>query len=351
MKRLTAVSVLLWAVLWAGLGAWGVANNPNNPNALTIQGPDPTGNLGYPLAVVGASGGDPVTIAGTVTATIVNPLPVSQSGTWTVQPGNTANTTAWKVDGSAVTQPVSGTFWQATQPVSGTVTANQGTSPWVVAGSTTPADTFTTPTTAVASETFPMTFNGTTWDRARSVNSAVGTSGTGVPSSGMLMFDDVANIYRRPTNAGGTTDGGSNQNSQAVVTLDYNGATWDRHRSPNVCKTVQATLAGNTALWTPTAGKKFRLMRYLVEVTENATVGVAGVLTITFQDGAGAVNLAHDVWVPGAALATAGDLYTSGWIDLGSGILSAAANNVLNVNLSVALTAGNVRVIACGTEG
>lgn len=47
---------------------------------------------------------------------------VTQSGTWTVQPGNTANTTAWKVDGSAVTQPVSGTFWQATQPVSGTVT-------------------------------------------------------------------------------------------------------------------------------------------------------------------------------------------------------------------------------------
>lgn len=33
----------------------------------------------------------------------------TQSGTWTVQPGNTANTTAWKVDNSAVTQPVSGT--------------------------------------------------------------------------------------------------------------------------------------------------------------------------------------------------------------------------------------------------
>jgi hypothetical protein len=62
----------------------------------------------------------------------------TQSGTWTVQPGNTANTTPWlttinqggnsaivtatnalKVDGSAVTQPVSGT-----------VTANQGTNPW-----------------------------------------------------------------------------------------------------------------------------------------------------------------------------------------------------------------------------
>lgn len=43
-------------------------------------------------------------------------FPATQSGTWTVQPGNTANTTAWKVDGSAVTQPVSGT-----------VTANMGT--------------------------------------------------------------------------------------------------------------------------------------------------------------------------------------------------------------------------------
>ena len=75
--------------------------------------------------------------------------PVTQSGVWTVQPGNTANTTAWKVDGSAVTQPVSGTVaatqsgiftvqpgntantvaWKVdnsavTQPVSGTVTIN-----------------------------------------------------------------------------------------------------------------------------------------------------------------------------------------------------------------------------------
>jgi hypothetical protein len=41
----------------------------------------------------------PVPVSGTVAAT--------QSGTFTVQPGNTANTTAWKVDGSAVTQPIS----------------------------------------------------------------------------------------------------------------------------------------------------------------------------------------------------------------------------------------------------
>jgi hypothetical protein len=54
------------------------------------------------------------------------------------------NSTAVKVDGSGVTQPVSGTFWQATQPVSGTLSANQSgtwtvqpgntqnTTPWLI---------------------------------------------------------------------------------------------------------------------------------------------------------------------------------------------------------------------------
>lgn len=59
------------------------------------------------------------TISGTVSAT--------QSGTWTVQPGNTANTTAWKVDGSAVTQPISGA-----------VTANAGTGTFLVSAASLP---------------------------------------------------------------------------------------------------------------------------------------------------------------------------------------------------------------------
>ena len=87
-----------------------------------------------PLMGNGISGtGSPrVTIASDNTAFTVN---AAQSGTWTMQPGNTANTTPWlatinqggnsatvsaggalKVDGSA-----------ATQPVSGTVTVQQGT--------------------------------------------------------------------------------------------------------------------------------------------------------------------------------------------------------------------------------
>jgi hypothetical protein len=53
----------------------------------------------------------PVSIASVPAHDVTNAgtfaVQASQSGTWTVQPGNTANTTAWKVDGSAVTQPVS----------------------------------------------------------------------------------------------------------------------------------------------------------------------------------------------------------------------------------------------------
>lgn len=64
-------------------------------------------------ATGGGGGGNPngqATMANSapvVLASDQSAIPVSQSGTWTVQPGNTANTTAWKVDGSAVTQPVS----------------------------------------------------------------------------------------------------------------------------------------------------------------------------------------------------------------------------------------------------
>lgn len=85
---------------------------------------------------------DPIRIDPTGTTT--QPVSATQNGTWTVQPGNTANTTPWlitinqggnsatvtasnalKVDGSAVTQPVSGT-----------VTANAGTGDFTVVQST-----------------------------------------------------------------------------------------------------------------------------------------------------------------------------------------------------------------------
>jgi hypothetical protein len=70
-----------------------------------------TANAGTNLntsALALETGGNLATLAGTVAS---NKVKVDLSGTG-------ANSTAIKVDGSAVTQPVSGTFWQTTQPVS-----------------------------------------------------------------------------------------------------------------------------------------------------------------------------------------------------------------------------------------
>lgn len=122
-------------------------------------------------------------------------------------------------------------------------------------------------------------------------------------------------------------------------------------RTPDTFKTASATASGNTALWTPAGGKKFRLMRYMLTVTDNATQTTPGTLTISlFDAAAGDTGQAHSVFVPSVALVNTGSLYSSGWIDLGNGRLSSAADAVLNINLSAALTAGAVRVICCGTE-
>lgn len=144
--------------------------------------------------------------------------------------------------------------------------------------------------------------------------------------------------------------GGGGNSVQAVATCASTGATAQSMlRTPNIFKTATATASGNTAAWTPTAGKKFRIMRFMIQVTGNAITAGGAVITVSFQDAAAAIGLAMDVFVPATAFST-GDDFISPWVDLGNGFLSAAANNVLNINLSAALTAGNVRVTVCGTE-
>lgn len=121
---------------------------------------------------------------------------------------------------------------------------------------------------------------------------------------------------------------------------------------PNIFKTAQVSASGNTAVWTPASGLRFRLTKYRIILTGNATIGVAGVLTVTFQDATTAIpGIAHDVSLNTTALGAVAVLYDSGWVELSKlGIVSAAINNALNVNLSAALTAGNFRVMVAGTE-
>jgi len=107
-------------VVGAAANGAAVAGNP-----VLVAGSDGTNARSIKTANDGTVRVDPT---GTTTQPVSGTVAATQSGTWTVQPGNTANTTPWlitisqggnsatvtasnalKVDGSAVTQPVSGT--------------------------------------------------------------------------------------------------------------------------------------------------------------------------------------------------------------------------------------------------
>lgn len=125
-------------------------------------------------------------------------------------------------------------------------------------------------------------------------------------------------------------------------------------RTPNVFKTASATAAGATAVWTPASGKKFRLMRFQIQLTDSAAMSAgSGDINIRFQDNTTDFGFQWDVTIPAAALSTPfGIGFDSDWIDLGNGYLSAAANNVLNFFIEGGnpLTAGKFRINVCGNE-
>lgn len=154
-----------------------------------------------------------------------------------------------------------------------------------------------------------------------------------------------------------STTGGGNRVG-AVGIVGYTGissaANAITRRTPNIFKTALAASSGDNAVWTPTTGKKFRLMRFKLQLSADATIAAAGRITVTFRDNTTATNLTHVYFLGQTALTGATVLYTagqdSGWIDLENGILSAAANNVLNINLSAALATGTLSVLCCGTE-
>lgn len=85
---------------------------------------DPATNAG--VAPVDVTSGLKVNLGADNDVTVTSgTVAATQSGTWTVQPGNTANTTAWKVDASSVAVPITDNSGSLT--VDGSVTANAGT--------------------------------------------------------------------------------------------------------------------------------------------------------------------------------------------------------------------------------
>jgi len=143
-------------------------------------------------------------------------------------------------------------------------------------------------------------------------------------------------------------------NNSALITRAYsylfNGTSWDRARTPTTFRTVAATAAGDTALWTPAAGKRFRLMGYVISLTANVTLAVADILTVSLVDGATPTAFVHDFYVPATVSVPFGASVVGPAGAIGNGYLSQAVGNTLSVRLSAGLATGRVRVIAWGTE-
>jgi hypothetical protein len=83
---------------------------------------------------------------------------------------------------------------------------------------------------------------------------------------------------------------------------------------PTIFKTAQiaATAAGNTAVWTPTAGKKFQLMKFQITAQGLAATATAAI-TVSFQDAAVALGFGtYDIDVPAVAAVATGIQQVSG---------------------------------------
>ena len=137
-----------------------------------------------------------------------------------------------------------------------------------------------------------------------------------------LWVDNNGTPSRMMGAQAGTLDGAS---PGALVTfwnfpLVFNGATWDRLRTPSKFTTVNlAAGTAETTVWTPAAGKKFRLMGLVL------TAGAA--CDIELRDNTGGPVIFY-VALSAAPLV----------LDLGNGILSGAANRPLTVTRSVSTT-------------
>jgi len=262
----------------------------------------------------------------TTVDTITNAVAVTESGTWTVQPGNTANTTPWlatiaqggnsatvsaggalKVDGSAVTQPVSGTFFQATQPVSGTVTANQGGAPWTVTGT--------------------------------------GTAGTA--ATGVLTVQGIASMTKLLV----TPDSVALPANQSVNMAQVAGTTTDTNSGTKSAGTLRVVLATDQ----PALTNKLLVTPDSVALPANQSVNISQINAVTPLMGAGATGTGalrvNDVAssATGAAPPTSAQ-YIGG---LGSGATGGfvVPITVCDTNKPITITSATTTLMVTGVSG
>ncbi len=121
------------------------------------------------------------------------------------------------------------------------------------------------------------------------------------------------------------------------------GNSSDRLRYAKHFATVQVSAAGSTAIFTPAAGLYYRLLGYSIEISDDATLAVAGRVTLSFLDVAAAIGIAHVFALPNAAIAGVGSRPITP-LYMGNGYRSAATATPLNANLTTALATGVINI-------
>lgn len=196
-----------------------------------------TGSIAAKLRFIASTG---IPITGTVTVgshAVTNAgtfaVQAAQSGTWTVLPGNTANTTAWLVTGTGGTFPAtqSGT-WNITN-VSGTVSLPTGASTAAKQPALGTAGTASTDVISVQGIT-SMTPLLTTLSGTNNINNVSGT--VSLPTGASTSANQTTELASLSSIDGKFTAAAALANTTANPTVTkvgafphiFNGTTWDR---------------------------------------------------------------------------------------------------------------------------
>ena len=169
-------------------------------------------------------------------------------------------------------------------------------------------------------------YNGTTWDRLRT--GAASEAATAKANTGILQLQamtwESAGQLRTVQSPTAITDANALGGGIVVANYGYNGASWDRQRSPNVFKPFSVTVAsigtGQTVWTVASTNKRFRLQGFAV--TSDKAVQV------NFKDGSVATIFSTPAVVAATPFGVSG---------IGNGMLSASANNLLTLDVSASV--------------
>jgi len=127
------------------------------------------------------------------------------------------------------------------------------------------------------------------------------------------------------------------------------GANLEAVRTPTTFAHFAAINTGNTLVWDPTAGTRFRLLGGVVTVTAQCTFAAAANNVFEFYDGVVRTHIGY-FWFWVTAVAGTTPVVTFAFDLRPNGYLSAAIDNNLNANLNATMTAGAVSGFVYGTE-